>query len=346
MRRGKQIGRHYLRAITSTAAVIITLIVATACVPGPNALAVNGVVDHVDTKANIIVLDTTFGPLTATLSLNSKVEREAMPGDLPGTKLGAINLSDVQAGCNASVMVSVSRLQQIIADAQKPHSAGDQLTNNLILLKRSFGLLDGYSVATSAVQISPAPANIEVSDNDKLAIHAIPATFVADNADGTFTVLITEYGYIKVFVGPGTRYDQLGRPISPNTLKKGDNLLLYGAMVWEGIGPMLFGDPNQSQLPVSLHIASLHVVSSNEHTLSGKVVTVMLNANTFRITSDDGESYRVTVGPSTSYQSLIAGRAVSSIGQIKPGDHIVAYTIGDNDTAANIYLAATIYVGP
>jgi hypothetical protein len=346
MKRSSQIGRHYLRAITTAAAVMATLIVATACVPTPAALPISGVVDHIDSKASIIVLDTIFGPLTATLGLGSKVARVAIPGDAPNTKQGPISLSDVQSGSNVSVMVPVSRLQQIVADAQKPSRASDALTNNITLLKRNFGLLDGYTVATNQVQVGPAPTSIEASDGDKLAIHAIPATFIAHNVDGTFTVLITEYGYITVYVGPGTRYDLLGRPISPTALKKGDNLLLYGAMVWEGIASLIFGDPNQSALPVSLHIASLHVVSVNEHTLSGKVITVTPATDNFRITSDEGESYTLTVGPSTSYQSLISGLSVSTLRQLKPGNHIVAYTIGDNDTAASIYLAWTIYSGP
>ncbi len=358
-----------------------------------NQVAVGGVVDHVDAPNKLVVLDTGFGPLTATLATTATIQRQPVPGDDPSVKTGPISLSDVQVGSYATVLISRDQLPSqgqpkkqngtpgptgtpspsSTPAANDQNSTAAQAKNRETLLKRKFGVGDGFSATVSALRVGPAPASIEQADSNKLlGVHALPASFVALDSDGNIIATITKYGNLRVIVGPGTRFDRLGQPISATDLKPGDSIILYGAPVWVGgSGDMMSGANGQSKnggnpaalptvaagkgtgkgayangLPITEHIAELHVVSTNEHLLQGRVTAVDTSANTFQIASTGNETFTVNVAADTKYQSLVAGRSVSSLADLKPGSYVVAYTIGDSDIDPKVYNAKTVDILP
>ena len=355
-----------------------------------NQVAVAGVVDSIDAANKIVVLDTNFGPLSATLATTATIQRLPLPGDTSAA--GPIDLSNVQVGNYAIVLVNRNQLPQPASNvapkkqanatptpgaigtpgANDPNSAAAQAKNRDTLVKRRFGILDGFSATVSAMRIGPAPASIEASDSNRLlGLRAIPASFVALNSDGSLLVTITKYGNLTVIVGPGTRFDRLGQPISATDLKPGDSLVLYGEAAWVGtnnsstamnnangaggktapIAPPPGGKgtgkgPYANGLPIVERIAELHVVTTNEHVLQGKVTSVDTSASTFQISSATNETFTVTVAADTTYQSLAAGQSISSLSDLQPGSSVVVYTIGNSDIDPTISYAKTVDMMP
>ncbi len=356
-----------------------------------NQVAVAGVVESVDAANKLVVLDTNFGPLSATLATTATILRQPLPGDTAATT-GPIDLSSVQVGNYAIVLVNRSQLPQPANNlpankqattptpgasgtpgANDQNSATAQAKNRDTLLKRKFGVGDGFSATVSAMRIGPAPASIAASDSNRLlGLRAIPAAFVALNSDGSLLVTITKYGNLTVIVGPGTRFDRLGQPIAASDLKPGDSLILYGEAAWIGtnksattmknansgsagkttpIAPAPGGKgtgkgPYANGLPVVERIAELHIVTTNEHVLQGKVTSVNSSANTFLISSATNETFTVTVAADTMYQSLALGQSISSLTDLQPGNSVVVYTIGNNDIDPTIYNARTVELMP
>ncbi len=361
--------------------------------PYGNQVPVAGVVDSVDAANKLVVLDTNFGPLTATLATTATIQRQPLPGDTT-TATGPVDLSNVQVGNYAIVLLSRDQLPKPgtyalpkkqpnatptpgatgTPGANDQNSAAVQAKNQDTLLKRRFGIRDGFSATVSALRVGPAPASIEASDsNPLLGLHAIPASFVSLESDGNIIATITRYGDIRVVVGSGTRFDRLGQPISVTDLKPGDSIILYGEAAWVGSGngaAMMDGTGGTGAkgnpaglpaspggkgtgsgryangLPVVERIAELHVVTPNEHVLQGKLVSTDTSANTFQISSASNETFTVNVAADTKYQSLAVGQSVSSLADLQPGSSVVVYTIGDSDIDPKIYNAKTVDLIP
>ncbi len=358
-----------------------------------NQVPVAGVVESVDTANKLVVLDTNYGPVSATLATTATIQRQPIPGD--SAAAGPIDLSNVQVGNYAIVLVNRSQLptnnnalskkQAVPSVTATPGASGTPSANNQkttatqaknteTLVKRKFGIRDGFSTTVSAMRVGPAPASIEANDsNPLLGLRAIPATFASLDSDGNIIATITKYGYIKVIAGPGTHFDRLGQPISATDLKPGDSIILYGEAAWVGVGngstimdgtsgkgakanpaglpPSPGGKgtgngPYANGLPIVERIAELHVVTINEHVLQGKVASVDTSANTFQITTATHETFTVTVAADTKYQSLTVGQSISSLSDLQTGSNVVAYTIGDSDIDPKIYNAKTVDLMP
>ena len=331
------------KRLFSVAVVVGIIMMTAACVPA-SGIAVSGVVDHTDIAAHALVLDTAIGPLTATLSLSSTIQRQPIPGDINDVKMGRIALSAVQPGSNATVLLTQFQAQGFIGQLTKPaNNSAEQ--NQETLLRRLFGLGDGYSATVSQVSIGPAPFSIEASDANPLGLQAIPASFVARGRDGNILALVTQFGYVKVVIGPATRFDRLGQPISSADPKAGDNLILYGARVWVGYVDSFYqAGSHVIFMPVTIHVAAIHLVTANEHVLAGSVAQVNPSASHLQLTADDGETFTITVAADTHYQSLVSGRSVSDLATLRRGDHVTAYTVSDSDTSPSYYNARTVYL--
>ncbi len=332
------------KRLFSIAVVTGIIMMTAACVPA-GGITVSGVVDHADVAAHALVLDTAIGPLTATLSLSSTIQRQPIPADPANVKAGRIALGEVQPGSSATVLLDQIQAQNFIGQFNKPATGSRKTSNDETLLKLLFGLGDGYSVAVNQVSIGPAPFTIEASDARPLGLRAIPASFVARGSDGNILALIAQFGYIKVVIGPATHLDRLGQPIAVTALKAGDRLILYGAPVWAGFADSFYQAAGIAFfLPVDIHIAALHLVTPNEHVLEGSVEQVNTASSTLLLTGDDGETFTVTVATDTYYQSLVSSRRVSNLAALRRGDRVTAYTVSDSDTSPSFYHARTVYL--
>ena len=317
---------------------------------------VSGVVGTVDASANSLLIYTSYGPVTTTLTADGAVVRLRMPGDAANQPLGQLAVADVQIGSYASFYVERSKVTAISETLGKkggvPATAAPDSTpaststpsaerNAKKLAQRALGIGDGFSTEVGLVYIGPPPSSVDQAEatghGSKLAI---PASFVGLNTDGTLTVTITKYGNIAVAVGPGTSFDQAGLPIQLADLKPGSDLMLYGALT-------LRDDASDVKNKAALYhalvyrAASIHVVTANEKTISG-VIAKVSDAG-FTLATRDG-LLRVATDSSTAYRSYYASLSLSRLSDLKPGDEATIYAIADNDVEAKVYSAKVVAI--